>query len=136
AAVVLAAAGLAYYLRQSGKAFLRFRGKSIVTCPETHAPVGVAVDALRAAATAPFGGPELRLKACTRWPEREPCGQECLVQIEASPEDCSVRHLLARFYARASCVLCGAPTGPIPATGRQPAFRRAGGQGAAWARLA
>jgi hypothetical protein len=136
AAAVLAAAGLAYYLRQSGKTFLRFRGESVVTCPETQAPVGVAVDALRAAATAPFGGPELRLKACSRWPEREPCGQECLVQIEASPEDCSVRHMLARFYAGTSCAICGGPIGEIQVGGHKPAFRRADGKVRAWSEVA
>lgn len=123
AAAVMAAAGLAYILRQSGKAFWKFRGKRVVTCPETNAPAGVEVDALHAAATAPFGGGvDLRLKACTRWPEREPCGQECLAQIEAAPEECSVRYMLASFYAGASCVLCGAPVNEIHFAGHKPAF--------------
>ena len=132
AAVVIAAAGLALFLRQSGKTFWKFRGKRVVTCPETNATVAVEVDALHAAATAPFGGePELRLKACTRWPEREPCGQECLLQIEAAPEECSVRHMLAKFYEGASCALCGAPIPEIHAGGHKPAFL-AGGKPVAW----
>ena len=111
-AVVIAVAGAAYLLRRAGRTFWKFRGKRVVTCPDTNATAGVEVDALHAALTAPFaGGAELRLKACSRWPEREPCGQECLVQIEAAPEECSVRHMLAAFYAGASCALCGAPIG-------------------------
>lgn len=133
AAAVIAAAGLALLLRQSGKAFWRFRGKRVVICPETNASVGVEVDAFHAAATAPFaGGPELRLKDCTRWPEREPCGQECLLQIEAAPEECSVRHMLAKFYAGASCKLCGAPIPEIHAGDHRPAFLGADGKPVAW----
>jgi len=49
-----------------------------VNCPETHAPVAVRFNALRAAWTSLAGSPKLRLADCTRWPERADCGQECI----------------------------------------------------------
>jgi hypothetical protein len=61
----------------------------------------------RAALTSLSGDSVLRLTACTRWPEREGCGQECLVQIERSPDGCLVRTMLAGWYAKRSCAFCG-----------------------------
>jgi len=88
-------------------AFLRFRGRRIVTCPETRRTVGVDVDARKAALGALIGNPKLRLRDCTRWPERSDCGQECLAQIDAAPEACLVRTILTQWYAGKSCGLCG-----------------------------
>jgi hypothetical protein len=51
-----------------------------VTCPETHRPAGVTIDARHAAATGLRGRPEFRLSDCTRWPARIRCGQECLAE--------------------------------------------------------
>jgi len=90
----------------------RYHGTSIITCPETCQPAAVEVNAVRAALTLLVGGtPNLRLKDCTRWPERRGCGQECLSQIEAAPEDCLVRSMLGRWYAGKTCVLCGQSVG-------------------------
>ncbi|MGH9366712.1 MAG: hypothetical protein ACRD3M_03450 [Thermoanaerobaculia bacterium] len=132
-AAMIAAVGLAFVLCRAAVAFFQYRGKRIVTCPETNAPVGVEVDALHAAATAPFGGgPELRLKRCTRWPERKTCGQNCLTQIEEAPKQCLVRTRLERWYAGTECVLCGAPIGEIHWFDHRPAFLGPGRKPAAW----
>ena len=74
--------------------FIRYRGKRVITCPETRKPAAIQVDAGHAALTAAVSHPDLRLKSCSRWPEREDCGQECLLQVELSPEDCLVRTYL------------------------------------------
>jgi hypothetical protein len=88
----------------------KYRGTRVVTCPETQRPVAVHVNAGRAAVDALLGGePRLRLSDCTRWPERRNCGQECLAQIEAAPENCLVQTMLARWYADKKCVFCGKP---------------------------
>jgi len=55
-----------------------YRGPRTVNCPETHAPVLVRFDALRAAITGLSGPPRLRLTDCSRWPQRSDCGQECI----------------------------------------------------------
>ncbi len=94
-------------LRAAIKTYQQYRGKMVVTCPETHQPAGVAVDAKHAAITAIQGGPDLRLKECARWSERQNCGQACLAQIGSSPENCLVRTLLTNWYKGKSCVFCG-----------------------------
>lgn len=93
-------------------AWRRYHGTSVITCPETSQPAAVEVNAVRAALTLLVGGaPDLRLSDCSRWPERRGCGQECLRQIEAAPEDCLVRNMLRRWYAGKTCVLCGQSVG-------------------------
>ena len=87
--------------------YLKYRGKRIVTCPETKESVAIDVDATHATFTAALGKPELRLKDCTRWPEREDCGQECLLQVEAWPDECLVATIVKEWYAGKKCVFCG-----------------------------
>ncbi len=118
---LVALAAIYLVLVPSVRVYLRFRGKRVVTCPETREPAGVEVDAGDAAFSL-FGDPELRLKDCTRWPEREACGQECLSQIEAAPEDCLVRNILTKWYAGKSCVVCGKPLGEIDWIEHRPAL--------------
>ena len=68
------------------RTYQKFRGKRVVTCPETGCPEAVEVDRKHAAATTWLRETELRLASCSHWPQREGCGQECLTQIEAAPE--------------------------------------------------
>src|SRR5690349_15632845 len=84
-------------------ALVRYCVKRLVTCPETRQPAAVDLDVKHAALRAVIGSPDLRLKNCSRWPEREACGQECLLQIELSPEDCKVRNILTSWYKEKSC---------------------------------
>ena len=95
------------------RAYRNFRGTRVVTCPETRRPVAVELDAGHAAVTGVTGEADLRLQACSRWPERQDCGQECLAQIEAAPEECLVRTMLTNWYKDERCALCGREFGPI-----------------------
>ena len=61
--------------------YSRFRHSRTVTCPDTQAPAEIDIDAGQAAASSAFGKPELRVKRCSRWPEHEECGQECLGEV-------------------------------------------------------
>ncbi|MFN0150641.1 MAG: hypothetical protein ACKVU1_08020 [bacterium] len=103
---IIGVAAIAIAVRMA-RAFGEYRGERVVTCPETHAPVGVHVDASHAALLTARGGAGLRLSDCTRWPERAGCGQECLSEIAAAPHDCLVRVRLANWYAGKTCALCG-----------------------------
>lgn len=94
-------------IRNLLKSYFKYRGKMIVTCPENQKPAGVEVDAKHAALTTTIGEGNLTLKDCTRWPERENCGQECLRQIEVSPENCLVRIQLTNWYSSKQCIYCG-----------------------------
>ena len=112
--------------------FIRYRGTRVVTCPETKQPVAVRVDKGHAAATSMFGEERLRLESCTRWPERRSCGQECLAQIEESPEGCLVRTMLTSWYDRAFCVLCRQPIGAIHWGDNKPALLAPDGRTLEW----
>jgi len=63
-----------------------YREGRTVNCPETHAPVSVRFNALRAAWTSLGGAPKLRLADCTRWPERVDCGRRTSVGNCGRPE--------------------------------------------------
>ena len=76
-----------------GRAYLKWRGERIITCPENQRPAGVLVNTRHVLLMTLEGKSDLRLKSCSRWPERKDCGQECLRQIEAAPEDCLVSHI-------------------------------------------
>jgi hypothetical protein len=85
-------------------AYRRYRGKWVVTCPETRDSAGVEVDAAHVAATAWGGEPRLRLKGCSRWPEKADCGRECLAEIERDAEAAA-----SRWFQVQSCISCGTP---------------------------
>ena len=89
-------------------AYVKFRGKRVIICPETRTPVGVKVDLHHAASTAVFSSrPELRLTSCSRWPERQDCAQDCVLQVRMAPEETLVRTMLAEFYKGKKCAFCG-----------------------------
>jgi hypothetical protein len=71
--------------------FDAFRGTRSVNCPETHSPVAVRFDALRAAFTSLSGKPNLRLESCSRWPVRADCGQDCIPDAAKSVPVSEVR---------------------------------------------
>jgi hypothetical protein len=66
--------------------YTKYSGSRLVSCPENQQPSVVSLDARHAMATGIDGCPDLRLSACTRWPERSNCGQDCLSQaVQAGP---------------------------------------------------
>jgi len=93
--------------------YLKFRGKRVIVCPETHQPAAVRVAAGKAALEAAVGNEQLRLSECSRWPEREACGQECMAQIQAAPKACLVWTIINRWYQGQNCVYCHKPFGEI-----------------------
>ena len=116
-------------------AWWKYRGRMVITCPENQQPAGVSVDTGHAAATALGGTPQLRLSDCSRWPDRAGCGQPCLSQIEAAPENCMVRHILIGWYAGKNCAWCGQPFGEIHAPDRKPAVLLADKTSVEWGEI-
>ena len=129
AIVVVAAVAV---LARLGRAWLKYRGKRVIQCPENLRPAGVVVNAAHAAVTAFGKAPELRLSQCSRWPERAGCGQECLSQIAAAPEDCLVRNIVANWYRGKVCGACGQVFGEIDWGGSQPCLLMEGGMTLEW----
>ena len=95
-----------FHIFPAVRTYFLYRGKRIVTCPETHLPEAVDVAAGKAAISALFAEPEPRLRHCSRWPERRDCGQECLNQIEADPDNCLVWNIVSNWYEGQKCVYC------------------------------
>ena len=104
------------------RAYFRQRGDRLITCPETLTHEAVRVDAGQAALDGLTGQKQLRLSDCTRWPERQSCGQECLSQINAAPDGCLVRSLVTKWYAGRACSICGRPVGDREWMEHQPAL--------------
>lgn len=133
--VALLAAALAYFvLGRIIRAYLKFRGTRLVTCPETEATAAVQVNAAEAAwrgalsrTSAPF-----HLNECSRWPEQKDCGQECLREISESPEDCLLRSILEKWYADKSCACCGKTFGEIHWYDHKPGLMSPEGRPLSW----
>jgi hypothetical protein len=117
------------------RACFLYRGRRVIQCPENSRPAGVRVDAAHAGLTAMGARPHLRLSACSRWPERAGCGQECLSQIEAAPADCLVDHILTEWYAGKACASCGRPFGKIDWSIQKPAVLPAGKVSVEWSEV-
>ena len=120
------------------RAYLKFRGERVITCPETRKPAGVEVDSLHAALTAAYTYPELRLKSCSRWlehPKLKDCGQACLLQIEIGPKDCLVRNILASWYLDKHCASCGREFGEIQWSDHKPTLLSPEGITVEWSQV-
>lgn len=114
---------------------LSWRGTRLVRCPETRLPAAVEVDAKQAAVSGLLGHERLRLRECSRWPERAGCGQDCLAQVERAPEDCLVRNIVGEWYQGKTCVHCGRPFGEIHWHDHRPALRDGEGITRQWSEV-
>lgn len=106
---ILAATGLGIAFRRACKAFVTFRGMRLMACPETGQTAAIELQARRAALTALFKSPGLRVEVCSRWPERAGCDEACVREIEAAPASHRVPVMLAEWCHDRPCVCCGAP---------------------------
>jgi hypothetical protein len=86
------------------QSYYQSRGRKTAICPDSGHPVAIEVDDEYAFWTALRGQEHSRLKSCTRWPEKADCGQECLAQVNPSPEN--VDRLLSKWYEGKSCAIC------------------------------
>ena len=120
--LALLALVVGYFLLRFLRSYYRLRGKRLVTCPETQQPAAVALDARHGATETLLGHAHLRLSECSRWPEKQGCGQECLKQIEFAPENCLVRTIVTRWYEGKTCGCCGRIIHEVEWLGHKPAL--------------
>jgi len=104
------------------RAYFNYRGKRLITCPETHKMEAVDIAAGEAAVGWFLSEPTLRIKDCSRWPERQDCGQECLQQIEIDPATCMVWNIVSKWYEGKSCIFCQKQIGPLHLVDHTPAL--------------
>jgi hypothetical protein len=100
----------------------KYAGPRVVTCPESQQPAGVALDTSHLAWSGIGRRSGFRLKSCSRWPERQDCGQECLRQIESAPDDCLMRNILLHWCEGKVCAICGRPLSDIHRVDHKPAL--------------
>jgi hypothetical protein len=122
AVIVFAIALFVFRAIPGVRAFFTYRGKRLVTCPETHKPEAVDVDVHEAALGAFLNQPTLRLRECSRWPVRQNCGQECLRQIEIDPKNCLLWNVVSRWYEGKRCVFCHKRIGALHHLDHAPAL--------------
>jgi len=119
-AVMIVAAvyfGVRYFVRASQK----FGGERVIICPETGKQAMVELDVRRAAVSSLFGQTDLRLENCWRWPIKQDCGQECLLQLDMD-EKCLVRSVLEKWYRDKVCAFCERPFDEIDLADHKPAL--------------
>ena len=84
--------------------YYRNCGRQSVKCPDSRQRADVEVDRKFAFWSALRGKEHSRLQSCSRWPEKTDCGQECLAQIDPSPEN--IERTLAKWYEGKMCAIC------------------------------
>ncbi|HEY2119346.1 MAG TPA: hypothetical protein VGH37_09200 [Candidatus Acidoferrum sp.] len=119
---IIAAVGLSFGLAITVGSYLRYGGKRVVKCPETKQPAAVHINVAKAAREALFRSPNIRLDQCSRWPERAGCGQDCLAEIKADPDQCLVWNMVDSWYKGKSCAYCQKPFVEIHWHERHPAL--------------
>lgn len=77
---------------------------------------------MHAVLTSAVGVPDIRLQNCSRWPLRENCGQECLLNLDVAPVDCLVNSVLMKWYRGKKCLHCGMTFKGLNWTDHKPAL--------------
>ena len=118
--VLLLALVLAIYVVMATVAYIRMRGTRVIVCPETKEAAAVKVDGGHAAMTAVWDSEDIRLRSCSRWPEREGCDQSCTGQIAVAPQETRAFEMLRHWYADKKCAICRRTIPPLHAVGPKP----------------
>jgi len=130
-AAVFVVSFLLVWLVEASSFYRKYRGRRLITCPETHKTEAVEIAAVTGAAKAMLQM-NPRLRDCTRWPERADCGQDCLSQIEEAPQDCLVTKIVGDWYEGRACVHCGRLFSHIEWHDHRPALRDPSGKTVQW----
>lgn len=130
AAVIVTALyfGIRFFIRARQK----YAGERVIICPETGREAMVEVDARHAALSSLLGQTDLRLENCWRWPIRQDCGQECLLQMDVAPPECLVRSVLEKWYRDKHCAFCDRPFAEIELIDHKPALLNPEGVTVEW----
>ncbi len=121
-ATLILAAAATVWLTDVARVLFRYRGKMLFTCPETGKAACVKVAAADVARGSLVGRPKIHLSKCSRWPERQNCGQECLSQLGADPQNCLEWTKVSDWYRARVCVYCHKPFGELHWHDHRPAL--------------
>jgi hypothetical protein len=123
--------GVRYFVRVSQ----RFSGERVIICPETGKQAMVEIDLRRAALSSLVGQTDLRLESCWRWPLKQDCGQECLLQLDVASPECLVRGVLEKWYRGKKCAFCERAFEEIQLIDHKPALLSPEGITVEWAQI-
>jgi len=123
--------GIGYFVRMSQ----RFSGERVIICPETGKQALVEIDVRHAALSSLLGQTDLRLENCWRWPLKQDCGQECLLQLDVAPPECLVRSVLEKWYLGKKCAFCERVFEEIQLIDHKPALLSPEGVTVEWAQI-
>jgi hypothetical protein len=70
------------------RAYRSCGGLRQINCPDNMEEAIVRLQASRAMVKALVGIDDLRIRSCSRWPEKQGCDQACLGQLATSPNGC------------------------------------------------
>jgi hypothetical protein len=126
--------GAAYFVTRFREVH-NFQGKMLITCPETRKPAAVKIDPWRAVAAALVGKQHMELSNCSRWPEREDCGQDCICQITLDPESHRVWTIVSQWFEGKQCVYCRKRIEKVSHFDRSPALLNAQRKTFEWDRI-
>lgn len=90
--------------------YFKNRGRRTVTCPDDGSVAQVEVDRKYALQAAMQGKEQMRVQTCSHWPGHGACGQECLIQVEATAEN--IDHLFTKWFHGKPCSICARPLTP------------------------
>jgi len=131
-AAMLVAVLIYFSIRYFIRTTARFGGAQVIICPETGKHAMVEVDARHAGLTALIGQTDIRLESCWRWPLKQDCGQECLVQLDLAPSECLVRGVLMKWYRGKKCAFCQRPFKELELIDHKPALLNTDGVTVEW----
>lgn len=129
-------AAVAVWLTDAARVFFRYRGRRLFTCPETRKAACVKVAAGDAARSSLTGRPRIHLSECSRWAERQNCGQQCLSQLGADPQNCLVWTKVCDWYRGRTCAYCHKPFLELHWHDHRPALLGPAGNTVQWSEVA
>jgi hypothetical protein len=94
-----------YLFGESLTTYWKFRGRRVVTCPQTREAAAVTIDATHAARTS-VGEAASARRPLFALAEQHDCDQACVAEIDAAPERCCVHAIVGDWYRDKACVLC------------------------------
>jgi hypothetical protein len=103
----------------------------VVHCPGTHTVATLRILDPSDAATFGFRT-RPHVTSCSLWPDQWPCRENCLAELQASPDHCAFQQILARWYKGKSCAFCQRPIPPIRWGEMRPALLSPEGRMVAW----
>jgi hypothetical protein len=123
------------YLAVAVRTYRRVHALRVVHCPAAGT-----TEAVRLAAGSPsltLGlGTKPHVAYCSLWPTRQGCAQQCLAEIEVSPDHCAFQLRLEHWYEGKRCAFCRREIPRVQWGELKPSLLSPGGRIVTWSEVA